>query len=78
MSFLKIERITSFKKTDLSHYPKALFAIGNIAFDTAKSEEWEFVKLLPILQLCDSSYNRLFDDNEKVRGRFHGFPSKIS
>lgn len=46
---------------------KALFAIGNIALDVSQSNDENFIRALPLIQLCDTTYQRLFDDGEKVR-----------
>lgn len=61
----------------MSSNNKALFAIGNIAFDSVQSKNWGHVKLLPMQKLCKVVYESLFDENEKVRF-FLFFPTSLS
>ena len=46
--------------------PKAMFAIGNVALDTVESKKLSLLKRISFMKLCDATYNKLFDDNEKV------------
>lgn len=44
----------------------ALFAIGNIIYDSVQSNKWRHARLLPMQKLCRVVYESLFDENDKV------------